>query len=99
MKGDTLMLVRVVLWHVMCTSERERIKKGRREVTLQEIVNRCSIVVQRELAKGFFCRDILILGSSSQGDLFYDWEDTSGNLALYLNCGWGIWSTCKQRGS
>lgn len=20
-------------------------------------------------------------------------------LALYLNCGWGIWSTCKQRGS
>lgn len=59
-------------------------KKGRGEATLREIVNRCSIIVQRVLAKGFCCRDILILGSSSQGDLFYDWEDTSGNLLSSL---------------
>lgn len=79
------MLVRVVLWQLMCTSERERgLKQRRREVTLREIVNRCSIVVQRELAKRFCCRDILILGSSSQGDLFYGWEDTSGNLLSSL---------------
>lgn len=55
------------------------LKQGRGEVPLREIVNRCSIIVQRALAKGFCCRDVLILGSSSQGDLFYGWEDTSGN--------------------
>ena len=60
------------------------LKQGRGEVTLREIVNRCSIIVQRTLAKAFCCRDILILGSSSQGDLFYDWEDTSGNLLSSL---------------
>lgn len=78
------------------------LKQGRGEVPLREIVNRCSIIVQRALAKGFCCRDVLILGSSSQGDLFYGWEDTSGNSLsslLYLNCGWGIGSTCKQSGS
>lgn len=69
-----------MLWQLMCTSERERgLKQGRREVTLREIVNRCSTVVQRELAKGFCCRDILILGSSSQVEQFYDWDDTFGN--------------------
>lgn len=56
------------------------LQQGRGEVTLWEIVNRCSIIVQRVLAKGFCCRDVLILGSSSQGDLFYDWEDSSGNF-------------------
>lgn len=54
------------------------LQQGRGEVTLWEIVNRCSIIVQRALAKG--CRGILILGSSSQGDLFYDWKDSSGNF-------------------
>lgn len=64
---------------------RERgLKQGRGEFTLQEIVNRCSIIVQRVLAKGFCCRDILILGSSSQGDLFYDWKDAFGNLLSSL---------------